>query len=166
METDNHNDLLSQLKNLGDSLIQEQKKSTQLQTEYKAGFEFMPMVAVIVNKDRRITVATYKTLEELQKPLEQVFGERGGNVFNCIHHEDSSLGCGYGKACCACGVKNTVLKALNQKKELSEVKTKLTVKRGEKIIELSLLVHARNVEIFGDPRVALYIAVEHAKEIN
>lgn len=68
----------------------------------------LPHPIMVVNQDRVILVANKMFAAFAQKSKKDIYGIRGGNAFSCVHSQDSSEGCGFGKSCQFCSIKKTV----------------------------------------------------------
>lgn len=123
---------------------------------YRAVLDALPFVIFIVDDDVRIQDFNRTAVKVfyLQRPL--ILNEKGGDVLQCIHANDSPEGCGNGPLCNTCIVRNTVEKSL-EGKIVTHEHGRFTVIIGEKEKELELTVTANPIDIEGKKLAVLVI---------
>ena len=82
------------------------------EAELNAIYENAPLLMFLVDENRKIVkLNSYaRQMEHRSKKREHVFS--GVEVLRCIHSMDSEKGCGFGPECDGCGIKNNVMRAL------------------------------------------------------
>lgn len=98
-----------------------------------------PLFMMIVNRRRQVQNVSHAILKFTHQRKEKVLGLRGGEVLRCVHHLDSSQGCGFGPDCSACTVRRIVQEAIDTGHFHSKVPAKLSF-IGDTLDERSLLV--------------------------
>ena len=73
-------------------------------------------------------------------------GLRHGEALQCIHADDEPAGCGTTKFCSSCGAAIAIVSSLEQNKPIERI-CALSANRGDKKIDLALLVKAHPVNI-------------------
>lgn len=76
----------------------------------------------------------------------KVLGLRPGEVLQCVHAHEEPGGCGTSKFCSTCGAAVAIVSCLGQDKPVERI-CALTAKRGEKKVELALLVKSHLIRI-------------------
>ncbi len=67
-----------------------------------------PHVSVVLNQDRQIILSNQQLVKVAGlERLEQAFGERPGDVMQCIHSSENN-GCGFSNSCRYCGIINSI----------------------------------------------------------
>jgi PAS domain-containing protein len=72
-----------------------------------------PHPVFVVDSDIRILAFNRAANGQFIDLSDAVILSRSGDAFNCLHANESPLGCGSGEACKTCDIRNTVSKALN-----------------------------------------------------
>lgn len=81
----------------------------------------VPDIFIILNRYRQIVYTNRHTLDILGITApEELYGQRTGELFGCIHALDAPGGCGTSEYCKFCGSINAVLNALNGIKDVQE----------------------------------------------
>jgi len=72
----------------------------------------VPGFAFVLNSERQIVAASQRTLDFLgSSKLEEILGERIGEVVNCLHVATAPNGCGTAKECALCGAGASILES-------------------------------------------------------
>jgi len=112
----------------------------KMDIELQSMYDHAPIVMMMVNNARRAVRVNKTLLKKLQYDTkDQVIGQRGGDIFRCVHHADVKEGCGYGPECLSCDVKNVVLQSFEDDIPRKRVKTTLTVfDKNNNVIEMNI----------------------------
>jgi hypothetical protein len=78
---------------------------------YQELLDAIPLIVFVVDDDVRIQEMN-DTARELFGPNKAVFKRRAGEVFHCLHWQDSPDGCGRGEFCKNCIIRNAVTQCL------------------------------------------------------
>nr|NJM00938.1 histidine kinase [Desulfobacula sp.] len=98
----------------------------------------LPLAIAVMDKDRRVVLANRKILLVVNKEEDRLIGYVGGEAFGCIHHNDAPRGCGYGKDCLKCKIREALLETLEKKKTLNGVEAVMEFKDlGERCLRVS-----------------------------
>lgn len=83
---------------------------------------------LILNQNRQ-AVFVNKSLQALlgEETLEGLLGKRPGDLFNCVHADETSGGCGTSETCALCGARESVLMGLGGKEVNMECRVLSTV---------------------------------------
>jgi PAS domain S-box-containing protein len=134
--------------------VTESKRAEQAlrerEEELNAILENAPFVVVVVDPERRVRKMNALGQELAGRPPEQVLGLRGGEALRCVHALDDPRGCGYGPACEACPVRNTVLSTLQTGARHHDIEAQMTFRRGDGEVERTILVHTAPIELGGE----------------
>ena len=103
----------------------ERKSKAQVMTQAKALMEILkddfildmlPELVLILNSDRQAIFANKASRDFLKvKDKSSILGLRPGELFNCIHAENNSGGCGTTEFCKVCGAVKSILKTQKDK---------------------------------------------------
>jgi len=108
---DENDDVKHVLENVRD--VTERKKAEEKlkksESELSAIFENIPIIIMLVDRERRVRKINDTGVEFAGKTEEEMIGQRGGKALRCLHHLDDPKGCGFGSHCENCTVRNTVL---------------------------------------------------------
>lgn len=103
---------------------------------YNRIFDEFPIAVFIVDDDVKVSYMN-KEAKNLTLTENILYHKRGGEVLQCIHHEESPLGCGHSHACKSCVIRNSVNEAvLGQKTYRKQTILKLKQNNQE------ILVHS------------------------
>ena len=94
-------------------------------------FDAMPMPVFVVDDDVSILEYNSAAAQLLGGEKHYYLNRRGGDVLGCIHATDSPEGCGRGKLCADCMVRNAV-KAAATGKRVTRQATWMELKSGSK----------------------------------
>lgn len=97
------------------------------QAELTAIYNSSPLLALLVDAERRVTDANTAVVRFTQRSMEELRGLRGGEALQCLHAFDDPKGCGFGPACESCVVRNTVLDTLKTGRDHYRVETTLQI---------------------------------------
>ena len=99
---------------------------------------------------------------------QSILGQRGGNVFHCLHSRDVPAGCGHGPYCESCVIRRSVKEAFEGKKCVRR-QVRMELRSGRRTEHLDVLVTASPFEHKGHERVVLILedlgriaAIQHA----
>jgi len=105
----------------------------------------IPLVVLVVDADGQIHDANAAALSLLGSSKDRVLRRRGGDVLHCIHSFDSPEGCGRGRACRDCVVRNSV-RACFAGGTVTRRRAKLEMLAGGETKPLELLVTANRLD--------------------
>jgi len=81
----------------------------------------MPEVVLIINRNRQVIFANRALTEILGvKTRESVYGQRPGDIWNCIHAVETEGGCGTTETCRTCGAVIAILSSQKGKPDIRE----------------------------------------------
>jgi len=98
---------------------------------------------LIVNEHRQIVYVNQRLLDSLGVTLEDVLGERPGELLGCIHAHETPQGCGTTAHCSECGAVAAILSALERKRSERECRILL---EDSQAMDLRLLASPLVVE--------------------
>jgi len=123
----------------------------------------VPLFIMLVDQDRRVINVSDAVLQFSGKGVEEIIGQRPGEVLRCIHHLDDPKGCGYGSECGACLVRNTVQDTLDTGTSHSKVEAKLSL-AGEFPEERTLLLSTAMIEVPGKKAIVFIEDITDRKQ--
>ncbi len=85
----------------------------QSELELSVIYDNAPIVMLLVDSERRVRRMNAPAVAMARRPEKEAIGLRGGEALRCIHARDDPKGCGFGPACEACGVRNSVLEGIH-----------------------------------------------------
>jgi len=88
---------------------------------------------------RQVVTANKKACELFGKNVSQMEGQKGGQVFDCVHSYTED-GCGKDHNCEKCKIKNAVIETFSTGKAHFGVQTVLDIKRHDKITPYNMNV--------------------------
>jgi len=127
------------------------------EAELFAVFNNVPIVMILVDRERRVRKVNRGTLEFTGRPAEEIIGLRGGEALRCLHSLDNPKGCGFGSFCEICKVRNVVLDTFEIGRSHHRVEASLPFARGEKQEELTFLVSTALLSVPKDQMVLVCI---------
>lgn len=125
------------------------RKLLQNDAFFKVLFDVIPVLSLIVNIDGRVYSVNHAAKNLLGVTDEAVYLQNGGDVLHCIHTKDDPNGCGFGRACKSCVVRNTAMEAISGY-STHRTKGQFEVLLGDTIKQLNLLVSAAPFEYQGN----------------
>lgn len=144
-----HDELITKIEALAAQLTQATQKIgelTQKERELSTILAEIPLFMMTVNHHRQVQDVSQSVLRFTHQRLEEVRGRRGGEVLRCIHHMDSTEGCGFGPDCAACTVRCTVQDTLDTGRCHTKVAARLSF-AGDTPAERSLLITTAPLDI-------------------
>ena len=123
----------------------------------------VPLFIMLVDQDRRVINVSDAILQFAGKGVEEIIGQRPGEVLRCIHHLDNPKGCGYGSECGVCLVRNTVQDTLDTGTSHSKVEAKLSL-AGELPEERTLLLSTAMIEVSGKKAIVFIEDITDRKQ--
>lgn len=98
----------------------------------KTVFNYAPVGMVTLNEKAIVIQVNDAALLFTDNTMEQVLGKRFGDSFRCIGSTEDERGCGYGKNCLNCILKNATELAINQGKATRDIEFNKTFIVGGK----------------------------------
>jgi K+-sensing histidine kinase KdpD len=99
-------------------------------------------IAVIVNNNRQVVYANETFFDTLGvEDFESFLGLRLGNIYGCIHSQNTTGGCGTSKYCRYCGAVNVILDSQKTGKQIVK-ECRLSVKSDENMECLDISIKA------------------------
>lgn len=108
-----------------------------------------PHVSVVLNQDYQIILSNQQLVKVagLEK-LEQAFGDRPGDVMQCIHSTENN-GCGLSNSCRYCGIINSIKDS--QAKGITVTREcRITTTRDGKLVFHDFQVNCAPINLFGE----------------
>jgi signal transduction histidine kinase len=125
------------------------------QAELAAIYNNAPLLALLVDAERRVADANTAVVRFTQRSLEELRGLRGGEALQCLHAFDDPNGCGYGPACESCVVRNTVLDTLETGRDHYRVEA--TMQTASMPEDMTILVSTAPLDLAQGKRVLVSI---------
>ncbi|MBN1118992.1 MAG: PAS domain S-box protein [Bacteroidales bacterium] len=121
-------------------------------------FNSAPICMMLLNERTEIVQMNAAGLGTADSLPPEVIGLRGGDVLKCIHAKDHPNGCGFGKKCKACKVRDTIEHTLKTGESCFKAESQLLVqKRQSGITELTVLVSTQLVTNNGQRNILVTI---------
>jgi PAS domain-containing protein len=116
----------------------------------------MPSYVFLVDRDVSILDYNAAAGEFLGAGPQSILGQRGGNVFHCLHSRDVPAGCGHGPYCESCVIRRSVKEAFDGKKCVRR-QVGMDLRSGRRTEHLELLITASPFQYLGHERVVLIL---------
>ncbi len=111
----------------------------------------------ILDEHRQIVALNDSFLKKLGiKDPEEALGLRPGEVLQCIHAHDKPAGCGTTKFCSTCGAAIAIVSSLSQDRPAERI-CALTANRGDRSVDIALLVKSHPIKIDGARFLLLFL---------
>ncbi len=117
------------------------------EVELAAILENVPMLLLLVDKDRRVLKINHASAEFADRPIEEMIGLRAGEALRCLHSLDDPRGCGFGTVCETCVARRTVLDAIETGQGHYQVECKLTFAVEGKQEEMTFLLSTVRIDL-------------------
>ncbi len=104
---------------------------------------------------RQVLTANRLACEMFDKSLSQIEGERGGQVFDCVH-SFTEAGCGKDENCEDCKIKNSVVETFAKGSSYERIATVLDIKKNGAIEPFTMQVSTEKVGTFALIRIDTY----------
>jgi signal transduction histidine kinase len=125
--------------------VAEQARQFDQRTVTRMLLDSVPDVLLILNPQRQVVFANELCLNLLDMPsLKQIYGQRPGELFGCVHSDEMPGGCGTSEACQTCGAARAIQSGLAGRIDSRECR--ILRKDGE---ALDLQVSTRPLEASG-----------------
>ncbi|MGC9195526.1 MAG: PAS domain S-box protein [Syntrophobacteraceae bacterium] len=102
-------------------------------------FESMPYLAMLVNREGRVTKINHKGATFAGRPQEEILGLLPGEVFACWN-SFANKGCGKSSNCGGCRVSGTIAQTFATGREVHDVEARMLVRRGSKDVPCDILI--------------------------
>jgi len=108
-----------------------------------------PHVSVVLNQDRQIVLSNQQLVKVagLEK-LEQAFGERPGDIMQCIHSTENN-GCGFSNSCRYCGIINSIKESQSKGIPVTR-ECRITTSRDGRLVFHDFQVNCAPLNLFGE----------------
>lgn len=131
---------LDQIRDENSKLKKSGAENIQAKEQLDAIYQNAPFIMILVDEERRVKKVNGATVQFTDSLEEEMLGLRGGEALRCLHHLNDPKGCGFGPACQACVIKNSVLDTFKTGKDNLQKEAKLPFLIEGKKQELTLLV--------------------------
>lgn len=121
-------------------------------------FDVIPLLAIIADSEGRVHAVNDPVKSFFGVKSEEVYLEKGGNVFNCIHTKDDPMGCGFAPACRECVVRKAAMTAISGVTVRNEEGIFEFIINGKKM-SLNLMVSVAPVSYKGE-KLAVVVLVD------
>ncbi|MCJ7812942.1 PAS domain S-box protein [bacterium] len=89
-----------------------EKRLVQRAEEIQKIFDTVPTILFVIDQRKRIRRINRSGLEALLKEEENVLGESIGEVLGCVDRLHTARGCGFGRQCRKCAIRESILRCL------------------------------------------------------
>ncbi|MCF7875793.1 PAS domain S-box protein [Candidatus Bipolaricaulota bacterium] len=125
---------------LGRAQIESNRRLSRREDELNAIYENAPLIMLLVDRERRVRKANGYVGKFVGSPVEDLLGNRGGEVLRCIHHLDDPRGCGFGPHCEDCRIRKTIMDTFETGKSHYQLEANLPILENEGKKEFTFLV--------------------------
>ncbi len=122
-------------------------------TELSIIHDHAPIAMILLDRDRRVHKANGFAAKFADRRTEDMIGLKGGEALRCLHHLDDPQGCGFGKVCAECRVRQAVLDTFDTGTSREEVEAWLPFPGNGSTEERCLLISTAFLKIGGTERV-------------
>lgn len=141
--------------------ITERKRAEEMQREHTneltAIYDNAPLMMLLVDGDRRIRKANRFALTFAGCSEQEMMGRCGGDALRCLHTLSNPAGCGLGRSCADCTLRETVLDTLETGENHNQVEARLPFAIDGKVQELTFLLSTARVHIQNEPMALVSI---------
>jgi hypothetical protein len=123
-------------------------------TEHTNGV--FPVLVVVVDKNMAVKELNGAARQFLGPQYKNVLRKRHGEAFACVHHQEAEAGCGHGRFCRVCPVREAATLAHREQRVVRR-HTKAEVGTGDQKHEVILLVTATPLPSKGSARILLML---------
>lgn len=117
-------------------LAQKSKTEKQLQVI----FDSAPVIMMLLNENTEVIKMNKTGLVTAGKIMENVIGQRGGDVLNCISAVQHPMGCGFDEKCSTCEILQTVETTLSAGENFYKKEAKFKLQKDGNVSELTILI--------------------------
>lgn len=125
--------------------------------DFNAIFNHIPSLIFVLDKNINVVNVNDAALQIAKKLKEDAVGIRPGNILNCVNSYDSPKGCGHGKKCNNCLIRNTVIDTLENGKTNVKIESPFSLSVGEQLMEMTILVSSVNINGKNEPQILVVI---------
>ena len=95
-------------------------------------FDYVPFMVCVLNANREILYYNRSFAEFVDKPEDQMAGQRACGIFDCINSLEDPRGCGFGNKCESCNVKQALQNSLDSGTSYRDIRYETTrVRNGQ-----------------------------------
>lgn len=117
----------------------------------------LPYIAVILNQNREIIFSNKALLQMMGiENIQELLGQRPGEVLNCIHSDFMEAGCGTSENCQVCGAANAILESQENGETISkECRIRTSLDGDEDCLDLEVTAAPL---IWGENQLTIFTA--------
>lgn len=111
----------------------------------------LPHIALILNSDRQAIFSNMASLEMFGiSDVKTLIGSRPGEIFNCVHANKESSGCGTSESCSVCGAVLAILESQEKNIKVNR-ESRITAQMDGQTVSFDMLVSVTPFTIEEDP---------------
>ncbi len=150
------------IKNSGDFVLQSSiemafelfdahERTKGQEAELEAIYENTPVIMALLEKDRRVYKANHSAARFTGTPIEDMIGLRIGEALGCLNAKEALEGCGSGKICAVCTLRNTVLDKFEAGTDKENVAVSIPFLINGARVNYHFILSTKILRIFGRP---------------
>ncbi len=125
----------------------------------RAIYRNAPLMMMVVDSTRRLRQVNGFAAQFAGRTVEEMLDLRGGEALRCLHALDDPRGCGFGRFCKDCTIRNKVLETLENGVAHLQAEASFNFSSGGQARELTLLVSTTPITFQGE-NMALVIMMD------
>ena len=125
----------------------------QSEGELTAIYDSVPLVMLLLDSDNRIRKVNEFGKRLMDDSLMDVLGQRPGGALRCLRSLDHPDGCGFGKGCGSCTIRNSVLDTIATGRSRQHIEASLPLNVKGRTQEYEFLLSSVKLDVEGQPRV-------------
>jgi len=129
---------------------QTENKLRDSQKELSAMLENVPLIVMLVDKDRRVRKVNVAATEFAKRATEEMIGMRAGEALRCLNSLDNPKGCGFGPFCRSCEVRCAIADIFQNGANIKGVEAKIPLGTRQMQQDLVLSVSATYIFLSGE----------------
>ncbi|OHE65661.1 MAG: hypothetical protein A2413_07635 [Treponema sp. RIFOXYC1_FULL_61_9] len=150
------------IKNSGDFVLQSSiemafelfdahERTKGQEAELEAIYENTPVIMALLDEDRRVYKANHSAARFTGIPVKNMIGLRIGEALGCLNAMEVPEGCGFGKNCSVCTLRNTVLDKFEAGTGQENVAVSLPFMVDGARVNYQFILSTKILRIFGRP---------------
>ncbi len=137
--------------------IERQSALFRENTMVREVLDAVPESYLVLNRRHQVIFANQSFASKTHRSVESLYGERFGEIVNCVYADVGPNGCGTAEACKPCGVVGPALEAMSGRDVVRDAR--LTLKDGRSV---DVRVHAHKMAETSEPIILLSVSnTEH-----
>lgn len=127
----------------------------------------LPCAVLVVDTDRRVLLSNRVACELMRQSESRLLHKRGGEVLGCVHADEDPRGCGFSGPCRFCKVKNAIVGALENRRDVPPFEAQMDLKeRGRRYFSMTATYLPGSAASGRQPAPSVILTIEDITDLK